>query len=128
MRPYRNISDSELESFGAIREWDSHTARSITAPASVLWVHSAREKFHRLDPMNSCLVKTLTIERIQGDVIKTNFGSYSLETGKNIFYACGCKKFCDCYGQLYLLKDDTANRHSAQSVGEVSASTFAHCF
>lgn len=113
MRPYRNISDSELESFGVIREWDSHTARSITAPASVLWVHSTREKFHRLDLMDSSLVKTITILRIQGDVIKTDFGSYSLETGKNIYYSCGCKKFCDCYGQLYLLKDNIPNRHSA---------------
>jgi hypothetical protein len=104
MRPYRNISDSELECLGASRAWNSEIARTINVPSTILWVHSAREKFHRLDPMDSCLVKTITIERIQGDVIKTNFGSYSLDTGKNLFYACGCKKFCDCYGQLYLPK------------------------
>lgn len=115
MRPYRNISDSELESFAAMPVWDPMIAASLSTPVSVLWVHSAREKFHRLDPMDSCLIKTITIERIQGDVIKTNFGSYALETGKNIYYSCGCKKFCDCYGQLYLLKGDHAlsNRHSA---------------
>ncbi|MDD2830158.1 MAG: hypothetical protein PHW18_11345 [Sulfuricurvum sp.] len=104
MRPYRNISDSELESFDALREWDSQKASSLIAGSSVLWVHSTREKFHRLDSMDSCLIKTITIERVQGDVIKTNFGSYSIVTGKNIYYSCGCKKFCDCYGQLYLLK------------------------
>lgn len=115
MRPYRNISDSELETLGASREWDVEFLRSITVPAPVLWVHSAREKHHRLDPMDPCLVKTITIERIQGDVIKTNFGSYALDTGKNIFYSCGCKKFCDCYGQLYLIKESDAvsDRHSA---------------
>lgn len=115
MRPYRNISDSELEGFGATREWDSEQIRSLIVPSTILWVHSAREKFHRLDPMDTCLVKTITIERIQGDVIKTNFGSYSLETGKNIYYSCGCKKFCDCYGQLYLIKDSNAlsDRYSA---------------
>lgn len=115
MRPYRNISDEELESFGATREWDTQLTASLCVPASILWVHSGREKFHRLDPMDSCLVKIITIERIQGDVIKTNFGSYSLETGKNIYYSCGCKKFCDCYGQLYLIKDSNAlsDRYSA---------------
>jgi hypothetical protein len=104
MRPYRNISDPELESLGAIREWDAQKALSLSIPSPILWVHTTREKFHRLDPMDECLVKTITIERIQGDVIKTNFGSYSLGTGKNIYYSCGCKKFCDCYGQLFLLK------------------------
>lgn len=107
MRPYRNISDSELEALGATREWDREFLLSLTLPAHILWVHTAREKYHRLDPYDSCLVRTLTIERIQGDVIKTDFGSYSLDTGKNIFYACGCKKYCDCYGQLYPLMKNT---------------------
>ena len=111
MRPYRNISDSELEYLGATREWDVEYLRSLSVPSSILWVHSTREKFHKLDPMDSCLVKKITILRIQGDVIKTDFGSYSIETGKNIYYSCGCKKFCDCYGQLYLLKEDHALSH-----------------
>jgi hypothetical protein len=105
MRPYRNISDNDLEILRATRLWDCEKVLTLHLPASILWVHSSREKFHRLDPMDSCLVKTITIERIHGGVIKTNFGSYSVETGKNLYYSCGCKKFCDCYGQLYLLKD-----------------------
>lgn len=105
MRPYRNITDSELETLGAMREWNSQKALTLPVPSTLLWVHSSREKYHRLDPMDACLIKTIIVQRIQGDVIKTNFGSYSLDTGKNLFYACGCKKFCDCYGQLYLLKE-----------------------
>lgn len=103
MRPYRNISDTELEMLGAQREWEPQKALSLDIPSTILWVHSSREKYHRLDPMDSCLVRTITVQRIQGDVIKTDFGSYSVHTGKNIFQSCGCKKFCDCYGQLYLL-------------------------
>lgn len=103
MRPYRNISDSELESFKAVRDWNKSFLLTLSIPTQILWIHSSREKFHRLDPYDPCLIRIITIERIQGDVIKTNFGSYSTDTGKNIFYACGCKKFCDCYGQLYLL-------------------------
>lgn len=102
MRPYRNISDAELETLGAIREWDPERARNLSLSAKAVWVHSSREKYHRLDPFDPCLVRTVSILRIQGDVIKTDFGSYALSTGKNIFYACGCKRFCDCYGQLYL--------------------------
>jgi hypothetical protein len=102
MRPYRNISDSELEALGATRVWKKEALLNLPLPSPILWVHSFREKYHRLEPYENSLVRTLTIERIQGDVIKTDFGSYSLDTGKNIFYACGCKKFCDCYGQLYL--------------------------
>lgn len=104
MRPYRNISDAELENLEAIRVWDSQKALALHLPAKILWVHSTRDKYHRLDPMDTCLVKIITLLRIQGDVIKTDFGSYALATGKNLYYACGCKHFCDCYGQLYLLK------------------------
>lgn len=103
MRPYRNISDEELKALGALREWEAQRVLSESAPFEVLWVHTTREKFHRLDPLDTRLVKRLTVTRIQGEVLKTNFGSYALSTGKNIFQACGCKRFCDCYGQLYLL-------------------------
>lgn len=104
MRQYRTISDAELESLGALRGWERDTLLALPLPARVLWVHSAREKYHRLDPLDPCLVKTITVERISGDVIRTDFGSYHLQTGKNIYTSCGCKKFCDCYGQLYLLR------------------------
>lgn len=111
MRPYRNVSDLELETLGAVREWNKESLLSLTLPSKILWIHSSREKFHRLDPLDSCLVRTITLQKVQGDVIKTDFGNYSLDTGKNLFYACGCKKFCDCYGQLYLLKNQSKIFH-----------------
>lgn len=104
MRHYRNISDQELKTLGAVIEWDTQKVLSASLPFEVLWVHTTREKFHRLDPFDTRLIKKLTVTRIQGEVLKTNFGSYALSTGKNIFQACGCKRFCDCYGQLYLLQ------------------------
>ena len=103
MRPYRNISDEELKALGALREWEAQRVLSESVPFEVLWVHTTREKFHRLDPLDTRLVKRLTVTQVQGEVLKTNFGSYALSTGKNIFQARGCKRFCDCYGQLYLL-------------------------
>jgi len=105
MRPYRNISDSELEALGAAREWDKASLLTLILPSKILWVHASRERFHRLDPHNSCLMRLITIHKIQGDVIKTDFGSYSIHTGKNLFSLYGNKKSCDCHGQLYLLKN-----------------------
>ncbi|MBN2869431.1 MAG: hypothetical protein JXK04_00585 [Campylobacterales bacterium] len=103
MRPYRNISDAELESLGALREWDPLLLLDAALPVHAVWVHTAREKHARLDPLDERLVRTVTVLEIRGEVIKTDFGSYALSTGKNMFYACGCKRFCDCYGQLYLI-------------------------
>ncbi|MEW5832726.1 MAG: hypothetical protein AB1763_07815 [Campylobacterota bacterium] len=104
MRPYRNISDDELSSLGALREWDPAALLGTPLPAQVLWVHTLREKHAPLSPLDKRLVRTLTVLDIRGDVIKTDFGSYALYSGKNMFVPCGCKRFCDCYGQLYLLK------------------------
>lgn len=115
MRPYRNVSDAELDRLEATREWNQEVLLNLTLPSKILWVHANKEKFHRLDTEDSCVVRTLTILQIRGNVIKTDFGSYSLESGKNLFDPCGCKKFCDCYGQLYLFKRDIASlkRHFA---------------
>ncbi len=103
MRPYRNISDAELETLGAVREWDPSALLSMPLPARVLWVHTAREKHAGLHPHDERLVRTLTVLEIRAEVIRTDFGSYALATGKNMFFPCGCKRFCDCFGQLYLL-------------------------
>ena len=105
MRPYCNLSDSELITLGIERVWDPQKVLALSLPASIVWVHASRQKFHRLDPLDPCLIKQITLLKIQNEVIKTDFGSYALQTGKNLFSPCGCKKFCDCYGQLYLPKE-----------------------
>lgn len=105
MRPYRNISDSELEALGAVREWSKEYLLSLTLPSKILWVHASRERFHRLEAHNSCLIRLITVYKIEGDIVKTNFGSYSLHTGKNLFSPYGNKRSCNCHGQLYLLRN-----------------------
>lgn len=104
MRPYCNLSDAERATLGVQRVWDPQKLLSLTLPSPVVWVHASRQKFHRLDPADPSLIKEISLLKIHNGVIKTTFGSYSLETGKNIFSPCGCKKFCDCYGQLYLFR------------------------
>lgn len=112
MRPYRNISDAELEALGALREWDPLLLLDTALPAQVLWVHQTREKFDRLSRSDPRLVRRINVLEIRGEVIRTDFGSYALMSGKNMFSPCGCRRFCDCYGQLYLL---TAAARSADS-------------
>ncbi|MGD9716337.1 MAG: hypothetical protein AB7U26_04590 [Sulfuricurvum sp.] len=109
MRPYRNISDAELGALGALREWDPSAFSALDLPAPVLWVHTLREKHATLDPLDARLIRTLTVFEVRGEVIRTDFGSYALATGKNMFVPCGCKRFCDCFGQLYLLKQSPTN-------------------
>ncbi len=105
MRPYQNITDDELASLGADRRWDPDLLLALPLPAPVLWVHTQRDKHRNAD--QSSLIKRITVTAVCGDVVKTDFGSYSLQSGKNLFYACGFTHIGDCCGQLYLLTDPT---------------------
>jgi len=104
MRTHRNITDEELSDLGVIRDWDADIARTLTPQSTLLWVHNRRKKFTSIDQNDERLVRHLKVVHINDYDIKTDYGSYSLDSGKNIYDACGCKRFCDCYGRLYLLK------------------------
>lgn len=100
MRPYRNINDHELAKFGAIREWDSQMVRSLPTPTPLLWVYSGKEKNSLCD----AFIKTINLLHIEDDLLKTDFGTYSLITGKAIHPCDGTRSMVDCRGQLYLVK------------------------
>jgi hypothetical protein len=103
MRRYRNITDDELEHLGALREWDAAAARGLAPGSELLWVHNRRRKFTSLDPSDERLLRRVRVVKIDDYDITTNFGKYAIETGKNVHDACGCMRFCDCYGRLYHL-------------------------
>lgn len=105
MRPYRNIADEELSFLGAVRDWNADIAKKLTEKSELLWVHNRRKKFTSLEQDDERLVRRVTILSIDKYDITTNFGRYSLESGRNVHDACGCLRFCDCYGRLYLLRD-----------------------
>lgn len=104
MRTHRNITDEELSSLGAIRDWDADIARTLNLESKLLWVHNRRKKFTSIDQDDERLVRHIQILKINDYDIKTDFGDYSLDSGRNVHDACGCKRFCDCYGRLYLLR------------------------
>lgn len=103
MRPYRNITDEELSFLGAVRDWNSDIAKTLAENSGLLWVHNRRKKFTSLDQADERLIRRVNVLKIDQYDITTNFGRYSLENGKNVHNACGCMRFCDCYGRLYLL-------------------------
>lgn len=109
MRPYRNITDEELSRLGAIREWDAERAGALTIQSEMLWVHNRRRKFSSLQQDDGRLIRRVTILGITDFDITTNFGRYALQTGRNVHEACGCKRYCDCYGRLYLLNANLQN-------------------
>lgn len=104
MRKYRNITDIELTELGVMREWDVSVANALQPGASLLWVHNYRKRYNQ-KLHDQCLIRTVEIVKIDNYDITTNFGKYSLQTGRNVHNACGCMRFCDCYGRLYLPQD-----------------------
>ncbi len=111
MRPYVNITDAELEAHGALRSWEPESLDSLRVPAKALWVHAARDKNAASADKIHELVKTVTILDVDEELIRTDFGTYSVKTGKNVFDSCGSKQFCSCYGQLYLFRESHALPH-----------------
>ena len=105
MRPYTIINDTELCALGAAGEWDPESVLNLPIPSEVLWVHTMRQKSDRSDPS---LVKRVRILDISGDVIQTDFGNYSLYTGRSVRDRRGIAHPGDCTGQLYLLKESHA--------------------
>lgn len=103
MRPYRNITDEELSFLGAVRDWNSAIAKTLTENSELLWIHNRRKKFTSLEQTDKRLIRRVNVLNIDQYDITTNFGRYSLETGRNVHDACGCMRFCDCYGRHYLL-------------------------
>jgi len=108
MRPYRNITDSELDSLGALPGWDGGRVQTLPLPSKMLWVHANRDKSVPLDLRDTSIVKTVTALAIRETYLLTDFGSYSLSNGKNIRDHYGCHTTDDCFGQLYLLKESHA--------------------
>ena len=101
-KKHRNITDTELSELGVIREWNESNARTLQPETKLLWVHNRRKKYTSIDQNDNRLIRTVTIIKIDDYDITTDFGKYSLETGRNVHGACGCMRFCDCYGRLYL--------------------------
>ena len=67
----------------------------------VIWIHQkSHELINHIEKEK--LYKTLTIKDIKNGKIKTDFGDYLIESGRNVFEPCGCKKLCDCYGKIYI--------------------------
>ena len=82
--------------------WNEMQGRALKAGDVVIWIHDKRHLFPHLKPEHPSLIKTITITEVQGDVLRTDFGNYDVHDGRHLFEACGCDRFCDCYGRLYL--------------------------
>lgn len=104
MRQYRNITDTELSELGVVRDWDESAAKALHPGINLIWVHNHRKRYASTQN-ESCLIRSVEIIKIDQHDITTDFGKYSLKTGRNIHNACGCMRFCDCYGRLYLPRD-----------------------
>lgn len=75
--------------------------KSVRIGDTVIWKHIKFDEY--IDKYKyEKLYKKVIVRSINNGFIKTNFGTYNIETGKNQFDSCGCNRFCDCYGRITL--------------------------
>ncbi len=75
-------------------------ALSLKEGDKLIWIHDKKEEYQKQGIDESKLQKIVTVKKITDMLIKTDFGDYRLEDGKNSEIPCGCKRFCDCYGRV----------------------------
>ncbi|UFH58431.1 hypothetical protein [Sulfurovum mangrovi] len=105
MRKYRNITNSELTKLGVVREWDESIASRLRPGAKLLWIHYHRKQYTQKHNDNKCFIRSVEIINISEYDIITNFGKYSLQTGRSLHSTYKSIRPCDCYGRLYLPKN-----------------------
>lgn len=75
--------------------------KNVKVGDTLIWKHIKYDEFvnkHKIEK----IYKKVTVRFTTEEFIKTDFGTYDIKTGKNQFEACGCNRFCDCYGKVYL--------------------------
>lgn len=105
MRPPKKRSgptEEEIARFAILPEWEAISARSLQKGDRLLWIHTKRAHYTSIPSDDEKMIRHVTVTGMTDDLILTDFGKYRIESGKNQYEACGCKRFCDCYGRLYL--------------------------
>lgn len=92
----------DIASLGFSLQWSQERAAALKSGDTLLWVHGRRHRMGALPPTDSRLLRRVEVIAMTPDIIVTDFGKYHLSNGRNLFAACGCKRFCDCYGSVYL--------------------------
>ena len=83
--------------------WDKIRAKNLKVGDKLFWRHKKYNDYVGKVEENK-LIKIVTIRAVNNVEIKTDFGDYNRDTGLNMFEACGCKRFCDCYGKLFFME------------------------
>ena len=79
--------------------WDASKVSELKVGDTLIWRHKKYNDYVGKVEEDK-LIKSVTVKAINDIEIKTDFGDYNIKTGRNTFEACGCKRFCDCYGVL----------------------------
>ncbi len=71
----------------------------------LLWQHRRASELKPQATSSEQLQRTVTVTAVFADYVKTDFGDYFLHNGFNVDAACGCKRFCDCWGEVKRLEN-----------------------
>jgi len=66
----------------------------------LLWRHTRRSEVEGLARRPQQLQRTITVKAVFESYVKTDFGDYFIEDGRNLNAPCGCNRFCNCYGAV----------------------------
>jgi hypothetical protein len=71
----------------------------------LLWQHRQAKDLQEQAKYPEQLRRFVTVTAVFADYIKTDFGDYLIRSGFNTDAACGCKRFCNCWGEVLMLEN-----------------------
>jgi hypothetical protein len=91
----------------------------VTIGDQLLWRHRRAKELQDQATHPEQLQRIIRVTAVYEDYIKTTFGDYLRCNGLNTDAACGCKRFCDCFGQVEIIDTAISNRgNKIQNAGD----------
>lgn len=78
-------------------------AASLNKGDSLVWKHKDYDSLKGTTKEENIL-KEVVVESVYPDLIRTEVGHFTTKNGKKDKKACGCDRFCSCYGRVYVQK------------------------
>lgn len=76
----------------------------VTVGEHLLWRHRHAKELADQATSPAQLQRYVTVKAVFEDYVKTDFGDYFCSNGLSVHTACGCKRFCDCWGEVAKLE------------------------
>ena len=86
---------------------DKMTLSNIKAGDRLRWRHRNAQELMDVAKNPEQLERIVTVKVVFEHYLKTDFGDYFITTGCNVDPACGCKRFCNCWGKVEPMSNES---------------------